>query len=411
MIKYKNRKTAKRVIFLVMFIWTFFNGAYANINAPLIKSIAEVQGFTNEIMVNYIATITNLAMVGANIFLSLIGGKKMNMRIWAVVAGVLTIGGSVGAVLVSGSLSAMIFMRFFVGFGAGVGCLIAGAVLPFYFEGKELATVLGVVTAGSGFWGFIFSNISGIVNASFGWKASYMLYLYAIVPVLLFLIFIPKEKFIEEPEKVIDKAKEAKKEEKKERELNPSVIIYIVLAFLVYLMIQLMWSNISTWIAEPPISASLVQVGLAASIMPLASFIGRALNGPIYNKIGRFSLHLFFGMLLAGLILGVVATTFNLSLVAIFLVGATMGLAHPVVTLLAIKTSPKAQVRAQALILAGENIGNFFSTQWRVYINKLSDGTLRSAFHVNAYFVAAVLVLCFVGTFMMMKMEKKQQLA
>lgn len=97
--------------------------------------------------------------------------------------------------------------------------------------------------------------------------------------------------------------------------------------------------------------------------MPLASFIGRALNGPIYNKIGRFSLHLFYGMLLAG------------------------------------------------LILAGENIGNFFSTQWRVYINKLSDGTLRSAFHINAYFVAAVLVLCFIGTFIMMKMEKKQQLA
>lgn len=287
----------------------------------------------------------------------------MNMRIWAVVAGVLTIGGSIGAVLVSGSLSAMIFMRFFVGFGAGVGCLISGAVLPFYFEGKELATVLGVVTAGSGFWGFIFSNLSGIVNASFGWKASYMLYLYAIVPVLLYLIFIPKEKFIVEPEKVIDKVKEEKKETKKERELNPTVIIYIVLAFLVYLMIQLMWTNISTWIAKPLISASLVQVGLAASIMPLASFIGRALNGPIYNKIGRFSLHLFFGMLLAG------------------------------------------------LILAGENIGNFFSTQWRVYINKLSDGTLRSAFHINAYFVSAVLVLCFIGTFIMMKMEKKQQLA
>ena len=132
----------------------------------------------------------------------------------------------------------------------------------------------------------------------FDGKSSYMLYLYAIVPVLLFLIFIPKEKFIEEPEKVINKAKEAKKEGKKEIELNLSVIIYIVLAFLVYLMIQLMWSNISTWIAEPPISASLVQVGVAASIMPLASFIGRALNGPIYNKIGRFSLHLFYGMLL-----------------------------------------------------------------------------------------------------------------
>ena len=394
-----------------MFIWTFFNGAYANINAPLLRSIAEAQGFTNEIMVNYIATIANLAMVAANIFLSIIGGKKMNMRMWAIVAGVLTMGGGVGTILLSGNLNAMIFARFFVGFGAGVGCLIAGAVLPFYFEGKELATVLGVVTAGSGFWGFIFSNLSGVLNASYGWKASYMLYCYAIIPVILFLVFVPKEKFIEVPEKAIDKLKETDKKEKRERELNPQVIIYIVLAFLVYLMIQLMWSNISTWIAEPPINATLVQVGLAASIMPLASFIGRALNGPIYNKIGRFSLHLFYAMLLMGLILGVVATTFNLSLAAIFLVGATMGLAHPVVTLLAIKTSPRGQVRAQALILAGENLGNFFSTQWRVYINRLSDGTLRSAFHINAYFVGAVLVLCFIGTFILMKMEKKQQIA
>ena len=394
-----------------MFIWTFFNGAYANINAPLLRSIAEAQGFTNEIMVNYIATIANLAMVAANIFLSVIGGKKMNMRMWAVVAGVLTMGGGVGTILLSGNLNAMIFARFFVGFGAGVGCLIAGAVLPFYFEGKELATVLGVVTAGSGFWGFIFSNLSGVLNASYGWKASYMLYCYAIIPVILFLVFVPKEKFIEVPEKAIDKLKETDKKEKKERELNPQVIIYIVLAFLVYLMIQLMWSNISTWIAEPPINATLVQVGLAASIMPLASFIGRALNGPIYNKIGRFSLHLFYAMLLMGLILGVVATTFNLSLAAIFLVGATMGLAHPVVILLAIKTSPRGQVRAQALILAGENLGNFFSTQWRVYINRLSDGTLRSVFHINAYFVGAVLVLCFIGTFILMKMEKKQQIA
>ena len=394
-----------------MFIWTFFNGAYANINAPLLRSIAEAQGFTNEIMVNYIATIANLAMVAANIFLSIIGGKKMNMRMWAIVAGVLTMGGGVGTILLSGNLNAMIFARFFVGFGAGVGCLIAGAVLPFYFEGKELATVLGVVTAGSGFWGFIFSNLSGVLNASYGWKASYMLYCYAIIPVILFLVFVPKEKFIEVPEKAIDKLKETDKKEKKERELNPQVIIYIVLAFLVYLMIQLMWSNISTWIAEPPINATLVQVGLAASIMPLASFIGRALNGPIYNKIGRFSLHLFYAMLLMGLILGVVATTFNLSLVAIFLVGATMGLAHPVVILLAIKTSPRGQVRAQALILAGENLGNFFSTQWRVYINRLSDGTLRSVFHINAYFVGAVLVLCFIGTFILMKMEKKQQIA
>lgn len=409
MIHYKSRKTAKRVIFAVMFIWTFFNGAYANINAPLIKSIAEAQGFTNATMVNYLATITNLAMMAANLFLSLIGGKKMNMRLWAIITGVLTIGGSIGAILVSDSLGAMIFMRFFVGFGAGIGCLIAGANLPYFFEGKELATVMGVVTAGSGFWGFIFSNISGAVNAAFGWKASYMLFCYAVVPVLLFLIFIPKERFIEEPEKVIDPSKH--KEEKSGSGLNPSIIIYIVLAFLVFMMIQLMWSNISIWIAEEPINATLAQVGIAASIMPLASFIGRSLNGPIFNKLGRFTLHLFFGMLLLGLILGAIATSFGVALAAIFLVGATMGLAHPALTMMGIKTSPRGQVRAQALILAAENVGNFFSTQWRASVSSMSDGTLPSAFKINSYFVAIVLVACFVGSFILISREKKQEAA
>lgn len=409
MIQYKDRKTAKRVIFIVMFIWTFFNSAYANINAPLIKSIAEAQGFTDPIMVNYLATIANLAMMAANIFLSLIGGKKMNMRLWAVIAGACTIGGSVGAVLVSDSLGAMIFMRFFVGFGAGIGCLIAGANLPYFFEGKELATVMGTVTAGSGFWGFIFSNLSGTVNSFFGWKASYMLFCYAIIPVILFLVFIPKERFIEEPEKVIDTSKAGK--EKKGSGLNPSIIIYIVLAFLVYMMIQLMWSNISIWIAEAPINATLVQVGMAASIMPLASFIGRVLNGPIFNKLGRFTLHLFFGMLLLGLVIGSAATSFGPALAAIFLVGATMGLAHPALTMMGIKSSPAGQVRAQALILAAENLGNFFSTQWRATVGSMSDGTLPSAFRINAYFVAAVLAACFIGSFIMINQEKKKSAA
>ena len=404
MIQYKNRKNAKKVIFAVMFIWTFFNGAYANINAPLIRSIAETQGFTNATMVNYLATITNLAMIAANLTLSMIGGKKMNMRLWAVITGVLTMGGSIGAVLVSDSLGAMICMRFLVGFGAGIGCLIAGANLPYFFEGKELATVMGVVTAGSGFWGFIFSNISGAVNATFGWKASYMLFCYAIIPVLLFLIFIPKERFIEAPGKAI--AGSGKTEKIGNKGLNPGILFYIVLACLVYMIIQQMWSNISIWIAEEPISASLGQVGIAASIMPLSSFIGRALNGPIFNKLGRFTMHLLCVMLFIGMVIGAMASSFGVALIAVAFVGATMGLAHPALTMMGIKSSPGRQVRAQALILMAENIGNFISTQWRAWIGSMSDGTLPSAFRINSYFVVIVLAASVLVTAILMRREK-----
>lgn len=328
----------------------------------------------------------------------------MNMRLWVVITGVLTIGGSMGAILVSDSLEAMIVMRFFVGFGAGIGCLIAGANLPYFFEGKELATVMGIVTAGSGFWGFVFSNISGVINASFGWKASYMLFCYAVIPVLLFLIFIPKERFIQEPVKAVSGGKKAE-------ELSPTIIFYVVLAFLVYMMVQVMWSNISIWIAEAPIRANLMQIGVAASVMPLASFIGRSLNGPIFNKLGRFTLHMFFVMLIAGLFIGSAASSFGPAMAAIFLVGATMGLAHPALTMMGINSSPRGQVRAQALILAAENLGSFFSTQWRVSISRLGDGSLPSAFKINACFVIAVLLVSLAVTFMLMAREKRRAAA
>ena len=60
-------------------------------------------------------------------------------------------------------------------------------VLADFFEGKELSNVIGLVLAGSGFWGFVFSNVSGFVGGKFGWKIAYLLHLYAVIPLILFL--------------------------------------------------------------------------------------------------------------------------------------------------------------------------------------------------------------------------------
>ncbi len=96
----------------------------------------------------------------------------------------------VGGLLIipcSTSIYLVLLCRFIVGFGSGILILISTAILPDFFEGKELSNVIGLVLAGSGFWGFVFSNVSGFVGGKFGWKIAYLLHLYAVIPLILFL--------------------------------------------------------------------------------------------------------------------------------------------------------------------------------------------------------------------------------
>lgn len=64
-VQYKDLTKARKVIAVVMFIFAFFNSAYVQLNTPLLSTMIETQGWTNEMLCNLIVTMGNFAQIPA----------------------------------------------------------------------------------------------------------------------------------------------------------------------------------------------------------------------------------------------------------------------------------------------------------------------------------------------------------
>ena len=73
-VQYKDLTKARKVIAVVMFIFAFFNSAYVQLNTPLLSTMIETQGWTNEMLCNLIVTMGNFAQIPAYLICLALGG-------------------------------------------------------------------------------------------------------------------------------------------------------------------------------------------------------------------------------------------------------------------------------------------------------------------------------------------------
>ena len=78
-VQYKDLTKARKVIAVVMFIFAFFNSAYVQLNTPLLSTMIETQGWTNEMLCNLIVTMGNFAQIPAYLICLALGGR-MNKK-------------------------------------------------------------------------------------------------------------------------------------------------------------------------------------------------------------------------------------------------------------------------------------------------------------------------------------------
>ena len=255
--------------------------------------------------------------------------------------------------------------------------------------------------AGSGFWGFVFSNVSGFVGGKFGWKIAYLLHLYAVIPLILFAVFIPDQPLVE------SKQKKANAPTQK-GDLSPMIFVYTLAGMVAFMLIQVMWSNTSLWVTGT-LGGTVAQAGMASGMMSLFSCIGRLFFGKIYGKLGRFTIHLDLALLIVGMAIASHSHSYAMALVALAFVGVSMALTAPAALNRCIEISPRCQERAQSITSIGFALGNFGSTYWKLFVGKFGDGTLNSVFRVNSYFTVAVLVIAFGISAVLISREKKAQ--
>ena len=394
-------KKTRTTIAIVMFIFAFFNSAYVQLNTPLLSTMIQTQGWTNEMLCNLIVTMGNFAQIPAYIICGILG-KKMNKKKMAYASVVCFLAGGLLIIPCSFNIYLVLLCRFVVGFGSGILILISTAILPDFFEGKQLSTVIGLVLAGSGFWGFVFSNISGYIGGTYGWKTAYLLHLYAMIPLILFAIFIPNHPLVEKKEA----EKKAASAQEKKGGIKPMVLVYTLAGMVIFMLIQLMWSNTSIWVTGT-LGGTVAQAGMASGMMSLFSCIGRLFFGPIYHKLGRFTLHLDMGFLIIGMLIASNSSNLATALAALAFVGISMALAAPAALNRCIEVSPESQETAQAITSIGFALGNFGSTYWKLFVNRIGDGSLNSAFHVNTYVTIAILIVSFIISGILIAREKK----
>ncbi len=404
-IQFHDIKKSKKVIAAVMFLFAFFNSAYVQLNTPLLSTMIETQGWTDQTLCNLIVTTGNLAQIPAYL-LCLVMGKSMNKKKMSYFSIICFIVGGLLIIPCSSNIYLVLLCRFIVGFGSGILILISTAILPDFFEGKELSTVIGLVLAGSGFWGFVFSNISGLIGGTFGWKTAYLLHLYAIVPLVLFALFIPTEPLVKSAAKAVSDNASASSKASSGGGLNPMIFIYTLAGMVTFMLIQVMWSNTSLWVSGT-LGGTVAQAGMASGMLSLFSCIGRLFFGKIYQKLGRFTIHLNLVLLIAGMAIASVSTSITTAFIALAFVGVSMALTAPAALNRCIEISPESQERAQSITSIGFALGNFCSTYWIMFVSSMGSSSLSSVFRVNIFFTAGVLLVALLISAVLISRERR----
>lgn len=381
MIEYKNRTTAQIVIGITMFLFAFFGTAYVQLTSSILSYIIEAEHYTDPLLSNMIVTISSLAQIPACLLGAYLG-QKMDKKRWSYFGILCFLAGSMSVIIFSRSLYLVLFCRLIVGFGSGILILLYTAILPDFYEGKSLSVMLGVVTSGGGFWGFLFSGLSANLCASHGWKTAYLLHLFSLVPLVLFFLFVPRKPLVEPPP--LPGTRERK------TRLAPKVFLYSFLGALLYLGVQVIWSSTSLWM-RGSMDGTAAQIGIVSGLFSLFSCSARLVFGWVYNRMGRGTLALSAVLLALGLLGASQAATLGAAIVAASLVGAAMGFTAPACLNLGIAASPENQVAAQAVITIGFATGQFISTYWSAFIGGFCNGSLPGIFQITAYAVVVLL--------------------
>lgn len=387
-VNYKSAQQVRMGVGITMFFYAFFSTALIQLTAPILSYIVEAEGYTDPILANMIVNIGTLAQIPACL-LGAVLGRRMDKKKWSYICIGCFLAGNLLVIPLSQNIYLVLACRLAAGFGTGLLTLLATAILPDFYEGRQLSNMIGLVPAGGGLWGFLFSSLEAAVCGAYGWKRAYLIHLYAIIPLLLFAILVP--------EKPLVAPQETKRETGKGSGLAPVIFAYSLLGAALYMGVQVIWSNTSLWLRES-IDATAVQTGFVSGLFSLCSCAVRLAYGPLYNRLGKFTIHLSAAMLALGLFLASLAHSVELSALSAALVGAAMGLTAPICLNLGVEASPENQVAAQAVITIGFSLGQFGSSYWIALVKRISDGTFSGAFYISAWSVLALLAVMAVGT-------------
>ncbi|MFH5181674.1 MFS transporter [Paenibacillus sp. TAB 01] len=158
------------------------------IAAPAVKLLAVAFPDTDALLVQWVVTLSSLFIL-PSLFMAGYLSRRFPRKNILIAGLLLYLLGGVGPAL-SDSLSVIFVFRAVLGLGVGLISPTFNSLIAENFQGKERARMNGFVTAINGIGGAVFLSIGGMI-AAFGWRAVFITYLYAVILLILVVLFLP----------------------------------------------------------------------------------------------------------------------------------------------------------------------------------------------------------------------------
>ncbi|WP_317981404.1 MFS transporter [Paenibacillus glycanilyticus] len=179
-------KLSSRIALLSLAVTASFAPMLA---APAIKLLKADFPDTSSLLIQLVVTLSSLFILPTLLLASTLA-KKFSRKSILIFGLVLYLIGGIGPAFV-GSVPWILFFRAILGLSIGLLSPNFNAAIAESFQGEERTKMNGWVTAVNGIGGAIFLSIGGFI-ASFGWRSVFLSYSYAVILLLLVVLFLPK---------------------------------------------------------------------------------------------------------------------------------------------------------------------------------------------------------------------------
>jgi MFS family permease len=351
------------------------------IAAPAVKLLAVAFPDTNALLIQWVVTLSSLFIL-PTLFMAGYLSKRFSRKNILIIGLLLYLVGGIGPAFAS-SFTLILVFRAILGLSIGLISPTFNSLIAENYQGKERTQMNGFVTAINGIGGAIFLSIGGII-ASYGWREVFFTYIYAVILLILVLLFLPKFPPIQSHEQGAESSAKL-----------PRFFYVVAIAGGVHAMLYfLIPTNLSLFVTDNGIG-SVSAVGYLSALSLIGVFVAGLVITLLTQVFGRMLVPFTLMVMAVGFLLISVAHSIWTAAIAVFLIGFAEGLLFPMTFNKTAEIVPKGSLTSAISVL----LSCIYALQ---FISPLFMKGTQLLFHFSSsretfMLVAAVLGLTMIG--------------
>ncbi|KRN28781.1 major facilitator superfamily transporter permease [Lactobacillus selangorensis] len=269
---------------------------------------------------------------------------------------------------ISSNYTLILGSRFLLGLSLGLYNSLAISLIPDFYSGDELSTMMGYQSAVQSLGNSIFSFVVGYLLL-FSWHAAYWIYAIALPVFVLFNAVIPNVK----PQQTQTTAN--KQTAKVKQRINGKVLIISILTFFVFSFFMVITVKLAGLLTTEKIGTASEAAAILGGYTLLSMFVGFA-YGWIHKLMGRTVLPIGLGIMALGFFIITLMHSLIGVTIAVLVIGVGYSIANPYIfTVINLVAPTGSKNLASSVMLVFLNIGAFIGPIWVDWVAKLVGNT------------------------------------